>query len=61
MSRRGHTLPDEGLAGVQQDVAALHNHSLDGQVLADVLRVAHLVVHHSVQTGRPHTFSEFTI
>lgn len=40
------TLSDEGLTGVQQDVTALHDHPLDGQVLADVLRVAHLVVHH---------------
>lgn len=40
------TLPDEGLAGVKQDVAAFHDHPFDGQVLPDVLGVAHLVVHH---------------
>ena len=40
------TLSDEGLAGVQQEVAALYDHPLDGQVLADVLCVADLIVHH---------------
>ena len=40
------TLPDEGLAGVQEDVTALHDHTLYGQVLTDVLGVAHFIVHH---------------
>ena len=40
------TLSDECLARVQQDVAALDDHPLDGQILPDVLRVAHLIVHH---------------
>lgn len=44
------TLPDEGLAGVQQDVTALHYHPLYGQVLPDVLRVTHLVMHYSGRT-----------
>lgn len=47
MSWRRRTLPDEGLAGVQQDVAALHYHPLYGQILPDVLRVTHFIVHHS--------------
>lgn len=47
-----HTLSNKGLAGVQQDVTALHNHPLYGQVLPDVLCVAHLIVHHS---ERAHT------
>ena len=44
------TLPDKGLAGVQQDVTALHYHPLNGQVLPDVLSVTHLVVHYSEHT-----------
>lgn len=40
------TLSDEGLTCVQQDVAALHDHPLYGQILPDVLGVTHFVVHH---------------
>lgn len=41
----------EGLAGVQQDLAALDNHALDGEVLPDVLRLAHFVMHYPAGTG----------
>ena len=36
-------LPDEHLIDVQEDVAALNNHSLDGQILSNVLCLTHLV------------------
>ena len=36
-------LPDEHLIDVQEDVAALNNHSLDGQILSNVLGLTHLV------------------
>ena len=39
------SLSHEDLVHVQQDVAALHDHPLYGQVLPDVLRLRHLVVH----------------
>ena len=39
------SLPDEHLVHVQQDVAALHDHPLYCQILPDVLRLGHLVVH----------------
>lgn len=39
------SLPHEHLVHVQQDIAALHNHPLYGQVLPDVLSLGHLVVH----------------
>lgn len=51
------TLPHEGLAGIQKDVAALHDHPLDGQVLPDVLRVAHLIVHHPATTTHRHFYN----
>ena len=38
-------MSDERLAGVQEDLAALDDHALDGQVLPDVLRLADLIVH----------------
>ena len=36
-------LPDESLVDVEQDVAALDDHALDREVLADVLGLANLV------------------
>ena len=36
-------LPDEHLIDVQEDVAALNNHSLDGQILSNVFCLTHLV------------------
>lgn len=36
------TLTDEDLVDVEQDVTALHDHPLHGQVLAQVLSLAHL-------------------
>lgn len=44
----GLTLADEGLAGVQQNVAALHDHPLDCQILPYVLSVTHFIMHHPV-------------
>ena len=38
-------MADEDLRDVHEDVAALDDHALDGQTLADVLRFADLVVH----------------
>lgn len=38
-------LPHEDLVHVQQDVTATYDNALDGQVLANVLRLAHFVVH----------------
>ena len=37
------SLPDEHLIDVQEDVAALNNHSLDGQILSNVFCLTHLV------------------
>ena len=39
------SLPHKHLVDVQQDVAALHDHPLYGQVLPDVLSLGDLVVH----------------
>lgn len=47
------TLSDKRLAGVQKDLATLHDHALDGQVLPDVLGLAHLIVHYSVDEETP--------
>ena len=47
----GRALSHEGLAGVQQDLAALDDHALDGQVFPDVLRLADLVMHYPVGAG----------
>lgn len=41
------TLPYKGLTGVQQNITALHDHSLDREVLADVFCVTHFIMHHS--------------
>lgn len=41
------TLSDKCLAGVQEDLAALHDHALNSQVLPDVLSLAHFIVHYS--------------
>lgn len=48
------TLSDEGLTGVQQDVTALYNHPLYGQILSDVLGVTHFIVHHPDNTTNGH-------
>lgn len=47
------TLPYKGLAGVQEDVAALHNHALNGKILTDVLSVTHFIMHHSENEAPP--------
>ena len=39
------TLSDKRLVHVEQDVAAFHDHPLDGEVLPDVLGLAHLILH----------------
>lgn len=44
--RGGPTLPHEGLAGVQEDLAALRDHALDGEVFPDVLCLAHFIMHY---------------
>lgn len=49
---RGLTLSDEGLVYIQQDVAALDDHALDSQVLADILSLAHLVMHNLQEDTR---------
>lgn len=43
------TLANEGLAGVQQNITALNNHSFNGQIFPYVFSVAHLVMHYSVE------------
>ena len=43
------TLSDESLISVEQDVAALNNHSLNWQVLANVFCFANFVMHHLPQ------------
>ena len=43
----GFTLSDKSLAGVQENLTALYDHALNGQVLSDVLSLAHLIVHDS--------------
>lgn len=45
------TLTHERLAGVQQNVTALHNHALDRQIFADVLSVANFIMHHPEKTA----------
>lgn len=40
------TLPDKGLAGVQQDLTALDDHPLYRQVFPDVFGLAHFIVHY---------------
>lgn len=40
------TLSHKRLAGVKEDVTALHDHALNSQVLADVFCVTHFIVHH---------------
>lgn len=41
------TLSDERLAGVKEDLAAFYDHALNGQVLPDVLCLAHFIMHDS--------------
>ena len=41
----GVTLSDKLLANIEQYIAAFHDHSLDGQVLTDVLGFTDFVVH----------------
>lgn len=43
------TLANEGLAGVQQNITALNNHSFNGKIFPYVFSVAHLVMHYSVE------------
>jgi len=38
-------LPDEGLVDIEENVAALDDHALNGQVLSDVFRLAHFIMH----------------
>lgn len=45
--KAGVTLSHKCLAGVEENLAALHDHALDCQVLPDVFGLAHLVVHDS--------------
>lgn len=39
------TLSHKGLAGVKEDLTALDDHALDGQVFPDVLRLTDFIVH----------------
>lgn len=52
VGRRGHTLSDEGLAGVQEDLTAFDDHALNGQVFSDVLCFAYFIMHYPVGTGK---------
>lgn len=45
------TLAHEGLAGVEEDLAALGDHTLNGQVFADVLGLTDFVMHDPGETG----------
>ena len=45
------TLAHEGLAGVQEDLTALRDHTLNGQVFADVLGFTDFVMHDPGETG----------
>ena len=45
--KAGVTLSHKCLAGVEENLAALHDHALDCQVLPDVFGLANLVVHDS--------------
>lgn len=47
------TLSNKRLAGVQEDLATLHDHALDSQVLPDVLSLAYLIMHDSVDGETP--------
>lgn len=49
----GRTLSHKSLAGVQQDLTAFDDHTLDGKVFPDVLCLAHFVVHYPAGTGKP--------
>lgn len=44
-------MPHEGLAGIKEDLTALDDHALDGQVLPDVLCLADFIVHDPGETG----------
>lgn len=46
-----HTLSHKGLAGVQEDLTALDDHALNGQVLPDVLCLADFIMHYPVGVG----------
>lgn len=41
----------KGLAGVKEDLTALGDHTLNGQVFADVLGLTDFVVHDPGETG----------
>lgn len=45
------TLAHEGLAGVQEDLTALGDHALNGQVFADVLCLADFIMHDPGEIG----------
>lgn len=45
------TLAHKGLAGVKEDLTALGDHTLNGQVFADVLGLTDFVVHDPGETG----------
>lgn len=48
---RDPTLPHEGLAGVEEDLTALDDHALDGQVFPDVLRLTDFIMHDPGEAG----------
>lgn len=52
------TLSHKCLAGVQENLAALHDHALNSQVLPDVLRLAHFVMHDSKNEETRHVICQ---
>lgn len=46
----------KSLAGVEENLAALHDHALDGKVLPDIFCLAHFVMHDSRNRRTPHYF-----
>lgn len=54
-------MADERLAGVQQDVTALHDHSFDGKVFPYVFSVADFIVHYSVTQHRQDHSKGFSV
>lgn len=52
--KAGVTLSYKCLAGVEEDLAALHDHALDRQVLPNVFGLAHFIMHDSRKKGTFH-------
>lgn len=57
-TEQGLTLADESLAGVQQNITALYDHSFYGQVLPYVFSVTHFIVHYPARHSRDRSQEE---